>query len=296
MKARDGFTLVELLAAVGITVCLGGLLVPAIEGVKDAADRTACAANLCRLLDALRLYAHTHDGYLPDIGAASARSGPVPCDGRHVRSRADAPGTCAWPDVRAVGNQANLWLLVREGYAEPAVFVCPATPDRPSRNRPRRPRIMSFLEMEPDTGAVTDAEQRFLDEIGGGRCSYSYQNQLAHPGTTADVAPAANATTHLTGHPADLAVLADRNPYTRPGLVRQTVVSPFADPAANSLNHAGTGQNVAYLSGAVEWHETPCCGAARGDGTRDNIYWPDDGWPDDPLAVPGHERDSHLVP
>jgi len=36
--------------------------------------------------------------------------------------------------MRAVGNQANLCLMVREGYSDARLFVCPATSDKPSLN------------------------------------------------------------------------------------------------------------------------------------------------------------------
>jgi hypothetical protein len=97
-------------------------------------------------------------------------------------------------------------------------------------------------------------------------------------------------------HPADLVVLADRNPYTRPEGTRQPVLSADSDPEANSLNHSGTGQNVLALDGSVRWHETPRCGAPRPGGERDNIYRPDAGRPDDPENIPRSLEDSFLVP
>jgi hypothetical protein len=104
------------------------------------------------------------------------------------------------------------------------------------------------------------------------------------------------ATTQRAYHPADLAVCADRNPYTRTDLVRQPTVSADADPGANSPNHHGAGQNVLYLNGEVAWRTTPWCGALRSDGRRDHIYRPDAGRPDDPLNVPRSAADSFLVP
>jgi hypothetical protein len=143
---------------------------------------------------------------------------------------------------------------------------------------------------------ATPEEQRFLSRVAAGRCSYSYQNQFVHPGTDPAVSPPDNATTHWLTHPPDLAVLADRNPHTRVQLTRQPIVSPDAGPLANSPNHHGAGQNVLYLSGEVQWHETPLAGPLREGGLRDHIYRPDDGPPDDPRNVPRSIRDSYLVP
>jgi len=296
MSARRGITATELLAVLGGCGCLIAVTMTAVVGAKDAADRTACAANLARLGQALLLYSAEHDDLLPDCGAASTLGGNVPADGFHFPSRASAPGTCAWPAVRAVGNQANLWLLVREGYAEPGLFICPATADRPSLNGASDSAIMGFLAMDPATGRPVSAEDRFLKRVAAGRCSYSYQNQFAHPDTDVAICGSGPETTRRCLSPQTLAILADRNPYTRTDLVRQPVVSPIEQPEANSLNHNGTGQNVLYLSGSVEWHTTPRCGATRADGLPDNIYWPDAGLPDDPLNIPRAPADSFLAP
>jgi hypothetical protein len=296
MRAERGVTLAEMLAVLVGALCMAALVTPVLMQAEDVSDRSVCAAHLARLGEGLRLYAWERGGFLPDCGAASPLGGEVPDDGIHFPSRFDAPGTAAWPHVRAVGNQANLWLLVREGYAEAGLLVCPATADRPSLNRPDDPGAMGLLAMDPVTARLRPEEDRFLSRVAAGRCSYSYQNQFAHPGTDPAVAPPENATTHWRTHPPDLAVLADRNPYTRVQLTRQPVLSPDAAPAANSLNHHGAGQNVLYLSGRVEWHETPLAGPRREAGRRDDIYRPDDGRPDDPLNVPRAVRDSYLVP
>lgn len=296
MAGRRAITLTEMLVTVGSLACLLVALVPAVTSTKDTAERTACAANLSHVGQALLVYAADHDGRLPDCGAASPLGGEVPDDGRHVASRFDAPGTCAWPEVRAVGNQANLWILVREGYADAGIFVCPATADRPSLNGARASAVMGFVATDSATGKPVPDEARFLGRVAAGRCSYSYQNQFAHPGTDPHVARPGAPTTHRAVHPSGLAVCADRNPYTRHPFTRQPTVSPQADPEANSLNHHGTGQNVLYLTGEVRWWSTPRCGARRHDGRRDHIYRPDEGDPTDPLNLPRAPADSFLVP
>ena len=296
MGARHGVTLTELLGTIGGLGCVVAALATSVVAVKDMAARTACAAHLSRLGQALSMYASDHNDFLPDCGAASTLGGAVPDDGFHFPSRFDAPGTCAWPQVRAVGNQANLWLLVRDGYVSARLFICPATSDRPSLNSETCSAVLSFLAIDPATGAVVPAEGQFLSRVAAGRCSYSYQNQFAHPATDPSLAPPDRATTNRVGHPPRLAILADRNPYTRTEGVRQPVVSPIDAPEANSLNHHGSGQNVLYLAGEVEWHDSPRCGARRADGQPDNIYWPDAGLPTDPLNFPRAAADSFLAP
>jgi len=296
MGARKGVTLTESLAVIGALGLLSAVFMPALMDAKDAAEQVLCARNLEQMGEALILYGRAHEGFLPDCGAASPLGGAVPDDGRHFPSRTDAPGSCAWPDVRAVGNQANLWILVREGYADARLLVCPATADRVSLNPASDPSVLGFYALDPATGRASAAEAAFLSRVAAGRCSYSYQNQFAHPGTGEATSDPRNATTRLGVHPPRLAVLADRNPYTRPQGARQPTLSPDKSPQTNSLNHRGKGQNVLALDGSVEWHETPNGGAFRPDGSRDNIYWPDEGQPDDPENIPRSVGDSFLVP
>ena len=64
---RAGLTLVEFLVAVAAVVILLGLLLPAVQKVREAADRAACANNLKRIGQAF-LSHHDTLGAFPDGG------------------------------------------------------------------------------------------------------------------------------------------------------------------------------------------------------------------------------------
>lgn len=146
---RSGFTLIELLVVIAIIAVLIGLLLPAVQKVREAANRIQCANHLKQMSLAFQTHESTHK-VLPDGGGHWSLARSLTPGG----SPAIAPNQdWGWAyQILPHIEQDNIWRLVRdEDVANQAikVYFCP------SRRAPIvLPGISSGIESGRLRGAI----------------------------------------------------------------------------------------------------------------------------------------------
>jgi prepilin-type N-terminal cleavage/methylation domain-containing protein len=234
------FTLIELLAVLIILTLLLATFIPYGLSLRESSHRTQCAANLANISRALRDYAASNHYFYPRVrfdptmgNRWTAFTGPD-----------DANPFASDSAVSANDVTASLWLLVREGLAQPEWFVCPSG--------------------SGSADGVLDASgvQTVVKKRGNFRSSHHLNYAYATPFSS------------ITDYrlndtlPARFALLADGPPSEatlREAFERGVRFDsqPKALRAINSPNHDGDGQNVLYADGTVRFESTPFCGVRK---------------------------------
>lgn len=172
MKKNTGFTLLELLAVIAIIGILVGILLPAVQKVKELANRMTCSNNIKQIGTAWLLHEDSHQ-FFPSAGGR--RFPTINFDGDTPRVINQQNGGWAY-QILPFLEQENLWrgggmadlvskneLIKRTGVK---TFICPSR--RGSTTHVNNlPSLQSLVPICAPTDYAANAGNTFSPILGG---------------------------------------------------------------------------------------------------------------------------------
>jgi prepilin-type N-terminal cleavage/methylation domain-containing protein len=284
-NTRRGFTLIELLVVIAIIGVLIGLLLPAVQKVREAANRARCANNLKQLGIAVHSYFGVNHETFPVAGLYGNGPGWPPlllpyveADNLYRKMIFTDPNNA----FMGYGAESSN-MLVQYGVVVP-VFLCPSSQSPPLKvvdwtwGRPGNPEVLVGHYVGIAGASITGTD--YHDPTGSHRCttdcagqcyweSYICNNGTFLPKLKWDAQTAAPVTlASVTDGMSNTIIFGEASRMMKwpPGVCGFSL-NPYLQSSTRGFGYWWGDSNAGQF-----WEDTPTCGGAQGAITT--VRWP----------------------